>query len=235
MGHTESMCGRYAMSVSAEEIEEIFDIRLPTQVPWEPSYNVAPTQKAPVVALDAEGECALRLHRWGLVPRWARDPSIGARAINARSDSVADKPMFRSAFTSRRCLVPATGFYEWRKAAEAKVPMFIHPVRATIFVFAGLWEAWTPPDGGAALRTFTILTGDPNELLASMHDRMPVILPPAAWKTWLDRETSADALRELLAAHPSVPMRAHAVSTLVNSPSHDGPELIEPVRVSPME
>jgi putative SOS response-associated peptidase YedK len=226
------MCGRYAMSVKTEEIEEIFDIRLPTHVPWEPSYNVAPTQKAPVVALDAEGERALRLHRWGLVPRWAKDASIGARAINARSDSLSEKPMFRGAFTSRRCLVPATGFYEWRKTADGKVPMFIHPTRAPIFAFAGLWEAWTPPDGGEALRTFTVVTGDPNELLSSIHDRMPVILPPAAWKTWLDPETSADALRELLSAHPAVPMRAYAVSTLVNSPSHDGPELIEPVRVS---
>lgn len=226
------MCGRYAMSVSAGEIEEVFDIRLPTRVPWEPSYNVAPTQKAPVVALDAAGERALRLHRWGLVPRWANDPSIGTRAINARADTVAEKPMFRDAFRSRRCLVPATGFYEWRKTADGKVPMFVHPTRLPLFAFAGLWEVWTPPDGGEGLRTFSILTGEPNELLSAIHDRMPVILPRAAWATWLDRETSADALRELLAARPAVSMRAHAVSALVNSPSHDGPELIEPVRES---
>ncbi|MBK8696390.1 MAG: SOS response-associated peptidase [Deltaproteobacteria bacterium] len=226
------MCGRYAQSVSTEGIEEIFDIRLPTHVPWEPSYNVAPTQKAPVVALDPKGVRALRLHRWGLVPRWAKDPSIGAQAINARSDTLAEKPMFRAAFKSRRCLVPATGFYEWRKTPEGKVPMFIHPVRAPIFAFAGLWEAWTPPDGGEALRTFTIITVDSNELLSAIHDRMPVILPHAAWKTWLDPETSPADLLEMLAAYPASRMRAHAVSTLVNSPSHDGPELIEPVRVS---
>jgi putative SOS response-associated peptidase YedK len=141
--------------------------------------------------------------------------------------------MFRSAFKSRHCLVPATGFYEWQKTAGGgKVPMFIHPARAAIFAFAGLWEAWTPPDGGEVLRTFTIITVDPNDLMAEIHDRMPVILPPAAWSTWLDLETSPADLRELLASYPSTQMRAHAVSTLVNSPRNDGPELIEPVRVN---
>lgn len=221
------MCGRYAQAMSAEEIEEAFQVICgPTAPAVVPSWNVAPTQQAPVVGVS-NGERVLRVYRWGLVPRWAKDPKVGARAINARADTVAERPMFRAAFKARRCLVPATGFYEWHRTEDGKVPYYVHPARAAAFAFAGLWEAWVPPDGGEALRTYAIVTVDPNELMAKIHDRMPVILPERAWKTWLDPAAAPEDLQALLAALPAAAMRAYPVSALVNSPANDGPELVE--------
>ncbi|MDB4930986.1 MAG: hypothetical protein JWM10_3470 [Myxococcaceae bacterium] len=221
------MCGRYAQSLTTEEIEQAFQIiRGPTTPDIVPSWNVAPTQTGPVVGLS-KGERVLRAYRWGLVPKWAKDPKIGHKAINARADTVAERPMFRSAFAKRRCLVPATGFYEWQRTADGKVPHYVHPARAQLFAFAGLWERWTPPDGGDELRTYTIITVDPNTLMAKIHDRMPVIVPKRAWAAWLDPETSPEDLQALLVSLPAPQMRSRVVSTAVNSPAHDGPELIE--------
>lgn len=222
------MCGRYAQAMSGDELAEEFQIiRGPTPPEVIPSWNVAPTQRAPVVGLS-NGERAVRLHRWGLVPRWATDAKGGARAINARADGVADRAMFRAAFAKRRCLVPATGFYEWQETDDGRVPQYVYPARSAAFAFAGLWEAWKPPAGGDALRSFTIVTTAPNELLRAIHDRMPVILPPSVWALWLDPDASPEALQALLASVPVTPMKVHAVSARVNSPANDDPSLIEP-------
>jgi putative SOS response-associated peptidase YedK len=164
--------------------------------------------------------------RWGLVPSWAKDEKIGARMINARGETVAEKPSFRSAVRDRRCLVPASGFYEWVKIKGGKQPHYIHFSDGRPFAFAGLWERWSKGEGGP-LDTCTIITTTPNERIAGLHDRMPVILPPESHDEWLRPEPlAADLLQELLVPHSAEGMEAYPVSTLVNKPANDGPECI---------
>lgn len=194
---------------------------------WAPRYNIAPTQDVAVVVAGERGPRIGTL-RWGLVPYWAHDPAIGNRLINARAESVADKPAFRDAFRSRRCLVLADGFYEWQRTApgKPKIPVFVRLPDGRPFAFAGLWERWRPP-GGEPLYTCTIITTDAAPAVRPVHDRMPVILPPDRRRQWLDHDAKAADLLALL--HPYAgALDAYPVSTLVNSPENDSPDCVSP-------
>jgi putative SOS response-associated peptidase YedK len=204
--------------------------------PWRPRFNIAPSQDVPVVVGEDEPDRflrVLRFFRWGLVPSWAKDEKIGYKMINARSETVHEKPSFRKALSLRRCLVPADSFYEWKKVGSEKKPMKI-PTRIylhgeKLFAFAGLWEEWRKP-GGEILDSFTILTTEANSFMRPIHERMPVILKPQDYDTWLNPKEK-DVTRVLPLLQPFEPeaMQAHAVSTAVNSPKNEEPELIGPV------
>jgi putative SOS response-associated peptidase YedK len=221
------MCGRFALIVDASVLADVFDVDPPREL--RPRFNIAPTQTIPIVRAgkDPARECSMV--RWGLVPSWAKDEKIGARMINARGETVAEKPSFRSAVKSRRCLIPADGFYEWVRTDSGKQPHFIHFADGRPFAFAGLWERWHKGEGGP-LDTCTIITTTPNELIAELHDRMPVILSPARFEEWLEpAPMSPERLQEVLAPHPSEEMEAYPVSTYVNKPINDGPDCIAPL------
>jgi putative SOS response-associated peptidase YedK len=168
----------------------------------------------------------LDVFRWGLIPAWAKDAKIGNKMINARAETVLEKPAFRTAFQRRRCLVPAGGFYEWMKGPGGKVPHWIHPAQGGTLTFAGLWESWRGGPDGRPVHSFVILTTAPSRDVASLHDRMPVIVAPEDRDGWLDPGAQAEDLAELLRPAPDGTLRAHPVSTAVNRPGHDGPELI---------
>jgi len=220
------MCGRFTLRAPASVIAEQF--RLLDAEPLEPRFNVAPTQPVAVVRFGPGARQVARL-QWGLVPSWARDASIGSRLINARAESVADKPAFRAAFRRRRCLVVADGFYEWRRTGAKKQPFFIRLRDDRPFGFAGLWESWEGADH-SVLETCTILTTGPNELMKPIHDRMPVILDPDDYGRWLDPGIQKpEPLAPLLRPYPSDAMLALAVGTHVNNPRNDDPECIVPV------
>ena len=219
-----SMCGRFALIVDASVLADVFDVDPPREL--QPRFNIAPTQTIPIVRSGKERPRELALVRWGLVPSWAKDEKIGARMINARGETVAEKPSFRSAVKTRRCLIPADGFYEWVRTGEAKQPHFVHFGDARPFAFAGLWERWHK-EPGEPLETCTIITTTPNELLTDLHHRMPVILPPDRYGEWLDpRPLVPERLQNLLVPHPAEGMEAYPVSTYVNKPVNDSPECI---------
>jgi putative SOS response-associated peptidase YedK len=220
------MCGRYTLAVPADEIADLFEVEAPPQLPLPLRYNIAPTQQAPVVRASEEGR-ELALLRWGLIPSWAKDPSIGNRMINARAEGIAAKPAFRAAFKARRCLVPADGFYEWRKEGRGKQPFYIRRKDRAPFAFAGLWERWRDRAEEETRETFTIITTEPNGLVAPIHNRMPVIIPEEAYDRWFDPEETGDP--DLLAPYPEEELTAYAISTWVNSPAHDDARCIEPV------
>lgn len=214
------MCGRFAFHASRERLMQRFGL---AEVPeLAPRYNITPQSD---IAAVRDGGCALL--RWGLVPFWAKDPKIGNRMINAKAETVAEKPAFRHAFAKRRCLIPASGFYEWRRTAggKIKIPYYIHPADDDLFAFAGLWERWHGKDAhaGEVIESCTILTTEANALCARIHDRMPVIVAPEHWRRWLERPDAA-----LLAPYPPARMRAHPVSRRVNDPSNDDPDLLTP-------
>jgi putative SOS response-associated peptidase YedK len=219
------MCGRYTLKTPVEELAEEFGFEA-SSVELPPNYNVAPTQEVAAI-LEEGGKRRLELLRWGLIPSWADDPSIGSRMINARSETAPEKPSFRRAFRERRCLIPADGFYEWQRTNGAKQPYYIRMKEGRPFAFAGLWESWKD-DGGPEIRSCTILTTKPNALAAEIHDRMPVILPAGSYDAWLDPETGRDELYGLLAPYPEDEMEAYPVSRLVNSPQNNDPRCIEP-------
>ena len=224
------MCGRFALIIDASVLADVFEVEPPSGLT--PRFNIAPTQRVPVVRHDTHGSRECAMLKWGLVPSWAKDEKIGARMINARSETAAEKPSFRSAVKSRRCLVPASGFYEWVRSPGGKQPHFIHFADARPFAFAGLWERWSKGESGP-LETFTILTTRPNDLIADLHDRMPVILPPQAYSEWLDPNVLApERLQQLSAPHSAEGMEAYPVATHVNRPANDDPECI--VRVKTM-
>ena len=219
------MCGRYTLRTPVEKLAEEFgfdnsSIELP------PNYNVAPTQGVAAV-LEEDGQRHLEVLRWGLIPPWADDPQVGSRMINARAETAPEKPSFRRAFRERRCLIPADGFYEWKRMNGGKQPYYIHMKEGRPFAFAGLWESWKD-DGGPEIRSCTILTTKPNALAGEIHDRMPVILPTGSYDVWLDRESDRDELYGLLAPYPEDEMEAYPVSRFVNSPSNNDPRCIEP-------
>jgi putative SOS response-associated peptidase YedK len=222
------MCGRYALprwTLESAGADLEAEWRAPSDHP--PCYNVAPTHHAPVARSDGERRVIDRL-RWGLIPRWATDASIGTRLVNARSESVADKPAFRDAFRWRRCLVPAGGFYEWQRTAAGRLPHWIHPGGEASLIFAGLWESWRPDPEAEPLETFTILTTCANEFMRPLHDRMPVILDEAARAIWLDPEADPAALQDLLKPAPESLLEAYPVDRRVGSPREDDARLIEP-------
>jgi putative SOS response-associated peptidase YedK len=187
---------------------------------------------AAVAVITNEDPRELTFHRWGLIPSWAKDPKIGSSMINARSEGVEDKPAFRAAFKRRRCLIPSDGFYEWQKRDGGKAPMFVHLKNHELFAFAGLWEVWRSAEGDE-LRTCTIMTTEPNELIKPIHNRMAVILRPEDYATWLSPDELPPAvLRPLLNAYEADRMAVYEVSKLVNSPGNDTPECIAPVHPS---
>jgi putative SOS response-associated peptidase YedK len=219
------MCGRYTLGVPPVRIAEIFELLETPELA--PRYNIAPTQQAPVI-LASGGRRTLELRRWGLVPFWAKDPAIGNRLINARSESVEEKPSFRTAFRKHRCLVPADGFYEWKPAGRRKQPYWIHRRDGQPFAMAGLYERWHA-DREDEIRSFTVLTTEANPLVRPIHARMPVILDAAAWSEWLDPGAPVGALRALLRPAPAADFDTRPVSTLVNAPAVDDFRCIEAV------
>ncbi|MBW4613891.1 MAG: SOS response-associated peptidase [Desmonostoc vinosum HA7617-LM4] len=221
------MCGRFTLSQPPTAIAQFFHIE---EVPdFVAEYNIAPTQLVATVLHNPDhGKREFRHLYWGLIPSWAKDSKIAAKLINARSETVAEKPAFRSAFKQRRCLVLADGFYEWQKQQSKKQPFYFRLQDGQPFVFAGLWEKWQSPT--EEITSCTILTTTANELLQPIHDRMPVILQPQDYDLWLDPQVkTAEVLQSLLRPYPAPAMAAHPVSTLVNSPRHNQPECIVPV------
>jgi len=220
------MCGRYGFAPGEfREIKVRFNLGgdLPL---FKPRYNIAPSQPAPIIA-NLDGENRVEMLRWGLVPSWAKEPSIGNRMINARAETLAEKPSFKRLLTHRRCLVLADGFYEWRKEGRGKVPMWFKLKGGEPFVFAGLWDSWKQPDG-ESLRTYTIVTTEPNQALAPIHNRMPVMLSYRDALDWVSGDEIDHAL-SLLKPYPAELMESYNVSQLVNSPANDQPQCIEPV------
>lgn len=223
------MCGRFTLTLDPDELRQAFPWVAFPQQDWRPRFNIAPSQALAVVPNN--GEQRLDFFSWGLVPFWAKDPSIGSRMINARAETLAEKPSFRNAYKRRRCLVLADGFYEWQAVPgeKAKQPMYIRMQDGEPFAFAGLWEDWQSADGSQIL-SCTIITTQPNELVRPIHNRMPVILPAEAYPDWLaPGEVPASQLNHLLNPYPSERMQAYPVSRLVNSPANDSPECIQPL------
>ena len=221
------MCGRFTLRTPTGELVEQFRLGLAPQL--EPRFNIAPTQRVSTVRIAPEdGQRFLSLMRWGLIPAWSKDPSIGARMINARAETVAEKPAFRAAFKRRRCLVPADGYYEWKKAGSRKLPHYIRMRDDRPFAFAGLWETWQAADGAEdPIETCTIITTEANELSRPIHDRMPVILGPADFDLWLDPKVlDREKLESLLRPFASAAMIAHRVTTHVNNVRHDDPACV---------
>jgi len=227
------MCGRFVQKTPLGEIRVLFDTANP--VPnMAPRYNAAPTDSLAVVRFNPQTRTrALDLLRWGLVPLWAKDLAFGPKCINARSETVATNQIFRDAFERRRCLIPADGFYEWQKqGGKTTQPFAIVPEKGGIFAFAGLWERWKNPADGGIVRSFTIVTGLPNALCRPIHERMPVILPQAAWPLWLgEAEASPDALLALLRPYPAELMRAYPIGPRVGNVRNDDPGLLDPVMI----
>jgi putative SOS response-associated peptidase YedK len=222
------MCGRFGASFQYHDINVVWNLYGDFSS-FFPRYNIAPSQDVPVIVRNEERN-DLRPMRWGLVPSWAQDRSIGQRMINARSETLLEKPSFKNLVSTRRCLVPADGFYEWRRKGNRKVPMWIHLKKCEPFAFAGLWDCWLDRDSGSELYTFTIITTRANALLRPVHDRMPVIYDPAMGRQWLEGPFGSRAmdLDLVLQSLPSELMDAHEVSTLVNSPENDTAECIKP-------
>jgi putative SOS response-associated peptidase YedK len=235
------MCGRYLLRADARSLERAFGVTELSETPRDlaPRFNIAPTQAVPIVRnkpgrdltivrrTDGAAERELVSVRWGLVPAWAKDPAIGNRMINARAEGISEKPAFRAAFRSRRCIVPASGFYEWRRQGRGpKRPHLIRRKDGEPIGFAGLWETWRDPSTGDEVTTCTIITREPNELVAELHDRMPVILDPKDYDRWLDPK--APGAEELLRPCPSEWLEAVPVSTRVNSPANDDESVLRP-------
>lgn len=220
------MCGRYTLRADLSQISRIFQLQGgPT---LSPRYNIAPTQEVAAVRWDRDHhQRELTLLRWGLIPAWAKDAKIGNRMINARAETIAEKPSFRNAFRKRRCLILADGFYEWQKIDGKKQPYFIHRPDDQPFAFAGLWEDWK--QGEADIQSCTIITTTANAVMAPLHDRMPVILSSENYPLWLDPEfPNRDALQELLRPCDPQLLETYPVSTVVNSPRNESPQCVEP-------
>ena len=221
------MCGRYTLTASAEELASHFWVDCPPA--WRPRYNIAPSQPVPVVvASSGAAPAALRPMVWGLAPSWGKDPSIGVRLINARSETAAEKPAFRAALRRRRCVIPADGFYEWKRTASGKQPYHVALKDRGLFGFAGLWETWHSPSG-SEVDGCTILTTTPNPCVAEIHDRMPVILNVDHYPAWMDLTVEDPvAVAFLLRPFPDECMTARRVGRAVNRVTNDVPSCLEP-------
>jgi putative SOS response-associated peptidase YedK len=224
------VCGRFALTISPTALAKLFEL---DEVPeFEPRYNIAPSQAvSAIIQGRQEAQRLLKQMRWGLIPFWAKDISIGMKLINARSETAAAKPAFRDAFSHKRCLIPASGFYEWQKQGKQKQPYFIRLSEEEAFAMAGLWQRWEGKDG-QVIESCNILTTRANKLVKPIHDRMPVILPAAHHQAWLDTTTTAsESLQDLLVPYPAETMTAHPVGKQVNRPAHDSPDCIAPVNL----
>jgi len=223
------MCGRFTLTVDPSQLQEAFgDFTFPSQ--FAPRFNIAPSQ--PVLAIPNDAKNTADFFSWGLIPSWSKDPTIATRLINARGETIAEKPSFRGSFKYKRCIIPVDGFYEWKSQSgeKTKTPYFIHMKDHAPFAFAGLWDEWHSPDG-STLRTCTIITTEPNELMATLHNRMPVILNQKDYAQWLGAAPQTpDHLLHLIKPFPSDKMSAYAVSTLVNKPGNDRPECVVPLQ-----
>ncbi len=221
------MCGRFTLASDRSALEEIFPgVEFPE--PLSPRYNIAPSQL--IAAVCNTGSNMVELLQWGLIPHWAKDPKVGHKMINARAESLAQKPSFSEPFRKKRCLVLADGFYEWKKepGGKAKTPMYIRLRSGLPFAFAGLWDVWRSQ--GEEIHSCTIITTDSNELVAGIHDRMPVILSPADYAEWLDaRERKPETLQGMLKPYPSEELEAFEVAAKVNDPKFESPECVLPV------
>ncbi len=222
------MCGRFTLTVNPADLKDAFNEYIfPPK--FGPRFNIAPSQ--PVLAIPNDEKNTADFFTWGLIPMWAKDPSIGNRLINARGETIAEKPSFRGSFKYKRCLILADGFYEWKTSdnKKTKTPYFIHMKDRKPFAFAGLWDSWESSDG-SSIKTCTIITTTPNELMEHLHDRMPVILHPRDYGKWLDvSPQTPENLLPLIKPFPADDMSAYRVSTLVNKPANDRPELLVPV------
>jgi putative SOS response-associated peptidase YedK len=221
------MCGRFELHTNPAAIALAFGLAHPPAI--SPRYNIAPMQDVPVVRTTRGGERELAQVRWGLVPRWAKDPSIGARMINARAETLDTKPAFRNALKWHRCLLPADGFYEWRTLPNGKQPFRIGMKDGSLFGLAALFERWLSPEG-EVLDTCAIVTTPANPLIRPLHDRMPLIIAPEDYARWLDR--SVEDVTDLLSPYPASAMNFYPVSTRVNAVRNDDPSIIEPVEVA---
>ena len=223
------MCGRFTLTVDPAEAQDTFsNYSFPEK--FAPRFNIAPTQ--PVLTIPNDDKFMADFFIWGLIPMWAKDPQIGNRLINARSETLAEKPSFRGSLKYKRCLILADGFYEWKGSPgkKAKTPFFIHMKDRKPFAFAGLWDSWNSPDG-SQIKTCTIITTEPNELMSLLHNRMPVILHPRDYAKWLDPSAQTpDQLLPLLRPFPADKMDAYPVTPLVNKPANDIPELVVPAK-----
>jgi putative SOS response-associated peptidase YedK len=225
------MCGRVRLSSDVSEIKLVFSIPPERPTPnFAASWNVAPTDPLPIVRFDAKAsQRSLDLMRWGLVPYWAKDIKVGFANINAKAEGIATRPAFREAFARRRCLVPVDNFYEWQKIGKDRQPYAIALADRGIMALAGLWENWRSP-AGEWVRSFAIVTTTPNELCASIHDRMPVVLAPSSWPAWLgEQAAAADDLLALLAPYPAAGMTLWPVGKAVGNVKYNDPTLVEPI------
>jgi putative SOS response-associated peptidase YedK len=219
------MCGRFTLRQRLQDLMRTFNVSAQTEWQYPLRFNIAPTQEIPVVRQTSAGR-ELTLMRWGLIPSWATDPKIGYSMINSKSETAAEKPSFRSAMKKRRCLIPADGFYEWRKVGKTKQPNLFCRPDDQLFAFAGLWEQWSK--GDKPIETCTILTTSANELVMPLHDRMPVILSPNDYAAWLNPETTDPAsLAHLFGPLPVDELTAYAVNPVVNNARHEGADCIE--------
>lgn len=227
------MCGRFTYTFTWKQLHRLMELTDWPEVELAPRFNVAPSQAAPVIRQREDGTRTGSMLRWGLIPSWADDAAIGNRLINARGETVAEKPAFRSAFAKRRCIVPISGFYEWKKieGEKRKQPYWIGRKDREPIALAGLWERWSK--GEEPIDSFTLITTEPNALMATLHDRMPVILDPGAFARWLDpAQTDVGALQSLIRPAPDEAFEVYPVSTQVNSPANDDPELVARVEAS---
>ena len=224
------MCGRYAISTSPSQLAKTFGVLTPPPN-FAARYNAAPTQDLPVIRFNPETkQRTLDVLRWGLVPVWAKDLDIGSRAINAKMETIQEKPMFRDAYAKRRCLVPADAFYEWKMEGKEKQPYAIGMRDRDVFALAGIWERWKKPDTEEIIRTFSIITGEPNSLVAPIHDRMPIILPADAWPTWLGESDAKLAdIESCMQTFPVEAMEAWSVSKDVGNVRNDAAHLLNKI------
>lgn len=221
------MCGRFTSLLSPELLENFFGVQAPQDYP--PRYNIAPTQQIWIIRETASNGRYLSAARWGLVPHWAKDLSIGSRMINARCETVHEKPAFRHAIRARRCIIPASGFFEWATTPAGKIPHYITMRDGSPLAFAGIWDTWKAPDG-AAMESCSIITTTANSILANLHDRMPVILHPTEFDLWLDRSmNNHEKLKRLYQPYPAELLQEWEVSKVVNNASNETPETIKPI------
>jgi putative SOS response-associated peptidase YedK len=222
------MCGRFTFALSTELLAEVFGVPVLEELPRR--YNIAPSQQVPIIREAATGARYLSSVRWGLVPHWAKDLSIGNHMNNARCETAYEKPAFRIAIRARRCIIPASGFFEWNHSGKVRVPHYITLKDGSPLAFAGIWDTWKSPEG-ETIESCSILTTTSNSLVAALHDRMPVILHPSEFDLWLDRSmNNPDKLKRLYQPYPSELLQKWEVSSIVNSASHETPETIVPLQ-----